>query len=84
MQHLDKTAAPDEGSQQNLVHEPVGIAARMVSERFNLSLELAATISELANPPGRRPDERGNNVGSRRRISRPLPRAARKAHPADR
>jgi hypothetical protein len=56
----------------------------MVSERFNLSLELAATISELANPPGRRPDERGNNVGSRRRISRPLPRAARKAHPADR
>jgi hypothetical protein len=37
---------------QNLVREPVSIAVRVISERFNLSLELAATISKLANLRG--------------------------------
>jgi hypothetical protein len=52
MQHLDKTAALDKGPEQNFVREPVSIAVRLISERFNLSVELATTISELANLPG--------------------------------
>jgi hypothetical protein len=51
MQHLDKTAAPDKGPEQNFVGQPVSIAVRVISERFNLSVELATTISELANFP---------------------------------
>jgi hypothetical protein len=52
MQHLDKTAATDKGPQQNFGREPVSVAVRLISERFNLSLELATTISELASLPG--------------------------------
>jgi hypothetical protein len=52
MKHRDKTAAPDEGPQENFVREPVSIAVRLISERFNLSVELATTISELANLRG--------------------------------
>jgi hypothetical protein len=52
MQHLDKTAAPDERPQQNFVREPVSIAVRVLSERFNLSVELVTTISELPDLPG--------------------------------
>jgi hypothetical protein len=51
MQHLDMTAAPDEGPQENFVRQPVSIAVRVISERFNLSLELATRITELANFP---------------------------------